>query len=206
MVVEFRARRDLIVDGLNAIPGIECRRPSGAFYVFPNIAGTGLSGAELAERLLQEAGVCVLAGVGVRAATATTTSGSVRQLAGEPDRGAGPDPERGRAAGRGAGVSDRPRVFVARRIPDEGSTRSPRPATPTSGRTSCRRRATSCCARVAGCDGVLTLLTDRVDDAFLDAAGPGLKVVSNYAVGFDNIDVAACAAARRSRSATRRAC
>jgi lactate dehydrogenase-like 2-hydroxyacid dehydrogenase len=47
--------------------------------------------------------------------------------------------------------------------------------------------------RVAGCDGVLTLLTDRVDDEFLDAAGPRLRVVSNYAVGFDNIDVAACA-------------
>jgi len=47
--------------------------------------------------------------------------------------------------------------------------------------------------RVAGVDGVLTLLTDRVDDEFLDAAGPGLKVVSNYAVGFDNVDVAACA-------------
>jgi aspartate/methionine/tyrosine aminotransferase len=62
MVVEFRARRDLIVDGLNAIPGIECRKPVGAFYVFPSIEGTGLSGAELAERLLQEAGVCVLPG------------------------------------------------------------------------------------------------------------------------------------------------
>ena len=62
MVVEFKARRDLIVDGLNAIPGIECRRPTGAFYVFPDIAGTGLSGAELAERLLHEAGVCVLPG------------------------------------------------------------------------------------------------------------------------------------------------
>jgi lactate dehydrogenase-like 2-hydroxyacid dehydrogenase len=47
--------------------------------------------------------------------------------------------------------------------------------------------------RVAGCDGVLTLLTDKVDDAFLDAAGPRLKVVSNYAVGYDNIDVPACA-------------
>ena len=46
--------------------------------------------------------------------------------------------------------------------------------------------------RIAGCDGVLTLLTDRVDDEFLDAAGPGLKVVSNYAVGFDNVDVPAC--------------
>jgi aspartate/methionine/tyrosine aminotransferase len=62
MVVEFRARRDLIVDGLNAIPGVRCLRPSGAFYAFPDIAGTGLSGAELAEKLLHEAGVCVLAG------------------------------------------------------------------------------------------------------------------------------------------------
>jgi aspartate/methionine/tyrosine aminotransferase len=62
MVREFRARRDLIVDGLNAIPGFDCLRPQGAFYVFPDISGTGLSGAELAERLLQEAGVCVLAG------------------------------------------------------------------------------------------------------------------------------------------------
>jgi len=62
MVVEFRARRDLIVDGLNAIPGIRCFRPSGAFYAFPEVSGTGLSGAELAQRLLQDAGVCVLAG------------------------------------------------------------------------------------------------------------------------------------------------
>ena len=76
MVVEFKARRDLIVDGLNAIPGIECRRPTGAFYVFPDIAGTGLTGAELAERLLHEAGVCVLAGIGVRRARRPTTSGS----------------------------------------------------------------------------------------------------------------------------------
>ena len=62
MVREFHARRDLIVDGLNAIPGIRCHRPSGAFYVFPEISATGLSGAELANRLLQETGVCVLAG------------------------------------------------------------------------------------------------------------------------------------------------
>ena len=62
MVVEFKARRDLVVDGLNAIPGIRCHRPTGAFYVFPDISGTGLTGSELAERLLQEAGVCVLAG------------------------------------------------------------------------------------------------------------------------------------------------
>jgi aspartate/methionine/tyrosine aminotransferase len=62
MVVEFKARRDLIVDGLNAIPGIRCAKPQGAFYVFPDVSGTGLTGAEMAERLLQEGGVCVLAG------------------------------------------------------------------------------------------------------------------------------------------------
>ncbi|HET7678107.1 MAG TPA: pyridoxal phosphate-dependent aminotransferase [Candidatus Limnocylindrales bacterium] len=62
MVEEFRARRDLVVDGLNAIPGLRCIRPAGAFYVFPNVAGTGLSGVQLADRLLYEGGVSVLAG------------------------------------------------------------------------------------------------------------------------------------------------
>ncbi|MES2209621.1 MAG: pyridoxal phosphate-dependent aminotransferase [Chloroflexota bacterium] len=62
MVDEFKARRDLIVDGLNAIPGIICIQPHAAFYVFPEISATGLDGAELADRLLNEAGVCVLAG------------------------------------------------------------------------------------------------------------------------------------------------
>jgi lactate dehydrogenase-like 2-hydroxyacid dehydrogenase len=47
-------------------------------------------------------------------------------------------------------------------------------------------------AAVAGADAVVTLLHDRVDDAFLDAAGPGLRVVANVAVGYDNIDVPAC--------------
>jgi aspartate aminotransferase len=51
-----------VVTGLNDIPGIRCATPVGAFYAFPSIGGTGLSGAELAERLLHEAGVCVLAG------------------------------------------------------------------------------------------------------------------------------------------------
>ena len=62
MVEEFRARRDLIVDGLNAIPGVRCLRPKGAFYVFPDISGTGLTGPEAAGRLLDEAGVSVLSG------------------------------------------------------------------------------------------------------------------------------------------------
>ncbi|HSL77165.1 MAG TPA: pyridoxal phosphate-dependent aminotransferase [Candidatus Limnocylindrales bacterium] len=62
MVVEFKARRDLVVQGLNEINGIRCATPLGAFYAFPDISGTGLSGAEFAERLLTEADVCVLAG------------------------------------------------------------------------------------------------------------------------------------------------
>jgi aspartate/methionine/tyrosine aminotransferase len=62
MVEEFRGRRDLIVEGLNDIPGVTCLRPSGAFYVFPDISATGLTGAELADKLLNEGGVSALAG------------------------------------------------------------------------------------------------------------------------------------------------
>jgi aspartate aminotransferase len=62
MVDEFRARRELVVDGLNRIPGIECAVPAGAFYVFPRIGGTGMTGSVFADRLLAESGVCVLAG------------------------------------------------------------------------------------------------------------------------------------------------
>ena len=62
MVEEFRARRSLVVDGLNDIPGISTRLPAGAFYAFPDISGTGLDGSAFADRLLDETGVCVLAG------------------------------------------------------------------------------------------------------------------------------------------------
>ena len=62
MVAEFRRRRDAIVKGLNEIPGFSCRVPSGAFYVFPNIKETGLSSRELADMLLNEAGVACLSG------------------------------------------------------------------------------------------------------------------------------------------------
>jgi aspartate/methionine/tyrosine aminotransferase len=62
MVAEFRRRRDVIVAGLNDIPGITCVEPQGAFYVFPNIAGTGLTSAQLQAQLLSEAGVAALAG------------------------------------------------------------------------------------------------------------------------------------------------
>lgn len=62
MVDAFRRRRDLIVAGLNDIPGFHCLMPKGAFYVFPNIEGTGKTSQELADYLLEEAGVALLSG------------------------------------------------------------------------------------------------------------------------------------------------
>jgi len=62
MVAEFRRRRDVIVEGLNAIPGVTCGKPAGAFYVFPNITGLGQKSADLEHALLQDAGVAVLSG------------------------------------------------------------------------------------------------------------------------------------------------
>ncbi|MGN6362412.1 MAG: pyridoxal phosphate-dependent aminotransferase [Thermomicrobiales bacterium] len=62
MLAEFRARRDLIVAGLNNLPGVECLTPEGAFYAFPHITGTGRSAADLADLLLNEAGVACLSG------------------------------------------------------------------------------------------------------------------------------------------------
>ncbi len=62
MMTEFKARRDLIVDGLNKIEGFKCLKPKGAFYVFPNITGTGMRSKQLEEHLLEKAGVAGLSG------------------------------------------------------------------------------------------------------------------------------------------------
>jgi aspartate aminotransferase len=62
MVEEFRRRRDFIVTGLNELSGVSCVEPAGAFYAFPNITGTGMTSAQLAARLLAEAGVAALSG------------------------------------------------------------------------------------------------------------------------------------------------
>jgi aspartate aminotransferase len=62
MVAEFRRRRDAICKGLNTIPGFRCPVPAGAFYVFPNITGTGMASKALADLLLYEAGVACLDG------------------------------------------------------------------------------------------------------------------------------------------------
>jgi lactate dehydrogenase-like 2-hydroxyacid dehydrogenase len=89
-------------------------------------------------------------------------------------------------------MADRPRVFVARVIPDDGLRPVVEAADADVWRDELPPPRDELLQRVAGCDGVLTLLTDRVDAEFLDAAGPQLRVVSNYAVGFDNVDVAEC--------------
>ncbi len=62
MVAEFARRRDFIVEGLNAMDGITCVKPKGAFYVFPNVRALGLPSAKLQARLLEEAGVAALSG------------------------------------------------------------------------------------------------------------------------------------------------
>jgi aspartate aminotransferase len=62
MVAEFKRRRDIIVDGLNGLPGVTCRSPRGAFYVFPNVKKLGRPSAEISSLLLNEAGVAVLGG------------------------------------------------------------------------------------------------------------------------------------------------
>ena len=88
----------------------------------------------------------------------------------------------------------RPRVFVARILPEEGLAPIRDACEATIWDDELPPPRSALLDAIRGCDGVLTLLTDRVDNEFLDAAGPQLKVVSNYAVGFDNIDVPAVTA------------
>lgn len=62
MVEEFRKRRDIMVEGLNSLPGVTCLKPRGAFYVFPNITKTGLTSEEFADVMLNQAGVALAPG------------------------------------------------------------------------------------------------------------------------------------------------
>jgi len=63
MLEEYRYRRDIMVDGLNSISGIQCYKPKGAFYAFPNITQTGYSSRDLASKLLDEAGIACSPGI-----------------------------------------------------------------------------------------------------------------------------------------------
>jgi aspartate/methionine/tyrosine aminotransferase len=62
MVAEYERRRNVIVDGLNSIPGFSCQKPQGAFYAFPNITGTGMTSTDLANLILEKGGVALLPG------------------------------------------------------------------------------------------------------------------------------------------------
>jgi lactate dehydrogenase-like 2-hydroxyacid dehydrogenase len=86
----------------------------------------------------------------------------------------------------------RPRVFVTRVIPDAGLDPIREACTVDLWEDELPPPRDELLRRVPGIDGLLALLTDRVDEELLDAAGPSLRVVSNYAVGFDNVDVPAC--------------
>ncbi|HET7182685.1 MAG TPA: D-glycerate dehydrogenase [Candidatus Limnocylindrales bacterium] len=88
----------------------------------------------------------------------------------------------------------KPRVFLARVIPDEGLRPILNACDATVWPDELPPPREKLLRAVEGCDGVLALLTDRIDAELLDRAGPQLKVVSNFAVGFDNVDVAACTA------------
>jgi len=62
MMEKFTARRDMIHQGLNDLPGVTCSLPGGAFYAFPNVSGTGLSGSEFCKKAMHEAGVAIVPG------------------------------------------------------------------------------------------------------------------------------------------------
>jgi glyoxylate reductase len=89
-------------------------------------------------------------------------------------------------------MPDRPKVFVARVLPDDGLEPIKAATDAVVWPEELPPPRDELLRSIEGCDGVLTLLTDRVDAEFLDRAGPQLKVVSNYAVGFDNVDVDEC--------------
>jgi glyoxylate reductase len=86
----------------------------------------------------------------------------------------------------------RPPVLVTRRLPQEALDQIEAQCEMTLYQGEGAMPRDQLLAEVAGKAGAITLLTDRVDDEFLDAAGPALRIVANYAVGFDNIDVGAC--------------
>jgi glyoxylate reductase len=89
-------------------------------------------------------------------------------------------------------MTERPRVFVARAIPEAGLRLVREAAEAEIWADELPPSRGVLLEEVRGVDGLLSLLTDRVDDELLNAAGPRLKVVSNFAVGYDNIDVPAC--------------
>jgi glyoxylate reductase len=86
-------------------------------------------------------------------------------------------------------MSDRPRVFVTRKIPEAGLQQVLKHCEADVWDGPLPPERAELLRRVEGCEGVLSLLTERIDAEFMDAAGPQLKVISNFAVGYNNIDI-----------------
>ena len=91
MVAEFRRRRDFLVPALNAVDGITCVLPDGAFYAFPNVEALGRPAEEIAHRLLEEAGVALLAGTAFGDVATGQPPALVRELDGQPRARRRPD-------------------------------------------------------------------------------------------------------------------
>jgi glyoxylate reductase len=89
-------------------------------------------------------------------------------------------------------VIARPRVFVTRRVPERVREELEQSFTLDVHDEELPPPRDELLSRAAGCDGLVTMLTDRVDAELLDAAGPQLRVVANYAVGLDNVDLEEC--------------
>ena len=86
----------------------------------------------------------------------------------------------------------RPCVFASRRFPDRVRAELEHPSISTCTTRSGRPTASELLRRAAGKDGLMLMLSDRVDDELLDAAGPQLRIVASYSVGVDNVDLEAC--------------
>ena len=112
MVAEFRRRRDIMVAGLNDIPGLSCLEPQGAFYVFPDITQTGLKSGELAAALLRDAGVAALPGTAFGPWGEGFLRLSYANSAGEPQVRADGHPGPAELAGPGTAELDRGLVFA----------------------------------------------------------------------------------------------
>ena len=88
------------------------------------------------------------------------------------------------------GVNEKPRVLVTRLIPEVGLRRIVQECQAEVWEEPLPPPRDVLLEKIAGCEGILSLLTERIDAELMDAAGPQLKVISNFAVGFNNVDVA----------------